>query len=54
MNIEWTNPEKNQIAGEEEGHTFLKILLDFFSFLLYPRKFQTKQSLTPEYSTKLC
>ena len=28
--------------------------LEFFIFLLYPWKFQTKQSSTPGYSTKLC
>ena len=27
---------------------------DFSFFLLYPWKFQTKQSSTPGYSTKLC
>ena len=34
------------------GHTFSKTLLEFFIFLLYPWKFQTKQSSTPRNSTK--
>ena len=36
------------------GHTFLKKPLEFFSFLLYLWKFQTKQSSTPGNSAKLC
>ena len=36
------------------GYTILKKPLEFFIFLLYPWKFQTKQSLTPGSSTKLC
>ena len=40
--------------GGSWGHTFLKFLLEFSIFLLYPRKFQVKQSSTPGNSTKLC
>ena len=36
------------------GYTFLKTLLEFLYFLLYPWKFQTKQGFTPRSSTKLC
>ena len=35
-------------------YNFLKTPLKFFIFLLYLCKFQTKQSSTPRYSTKLC
>ena len=37
--------KKNKQGGW--GDTFLKNTLDFFIFLLYPWKFQTKQSSTP-------
>ena len=34
--------------------SFFKTPLDSLEFLIYPLKFQTKQSLTPTNSTKLC
>ena len=46
---------KNPNRGGGRGYTFMKPLLEFFNFfLLYPWKFQTKQSSTPGYSTTLC
>ena len=37
------------IGGGGGGHTFLRkpLALEFFIFLIYPWKFQTKQSSTP-------
>ena len=46
------NPKKG--GGGSWGYTFFKTPMEFFIFLLYPWKFQTKQSSTPGYSTKLC
>ena len=53
--FKWAIPEKIQtgVWGVWE-YTFLKIPLDIFIFLLYSCKFQTKQSSTSGYSTKLC
>ena len=36
------------------GQTFLETPWNFLGFLLYPWKYQTKQSFTPRNSTKLC
>ena len=44
---------KNPTRGGR-GYIFLKTLPQFFIFLLYPWKFQTKQSSILGYSTKLC
>ena len=50
--LHWAIPEKSKHGG-------LRIYvfenpLEFFIFLLYPWKFQTKQSSAHGYSTKLC
>ena len=63
----WAIPERNQTEGQTEdkffwegffltgwGHIFLDKLLKLLGFLLYPRKFQTKQSFTLRNSAKLC
>ena len=52
MLLHWAIPEKSKHGG-------LRIYvfgnpLEFFIFLLYPWKFQTKQSSAHGYSTKLC
>ena len=43
-----------QKKSKHQGYNFLKKPLEFFIFLLYPWKFQTKQSSAHGYSTKLC
>ena len=50
MNHQWAIPEKSK-QGVEDIYTFLKITLEFFIFLLYSWKIQTKQSSTPRFST---
>ena len=50
--MQWAIPEKKTNRNSWE-HTFLKILLKFLVFLLYPWKFQTNQSSTPENCAKL-
>ena len=50
--MQWAIPEKKTNRKSWE-HTFLKILLKFLVFLLYPWKFQTNQSSTPENCAKL-
>ena len=47
-----TEKEKKANRGRW-GHTFLKIPLEYLGFLLYPWKFQTKQSFAPRNSKKL-
>ena len=42
------------VDGLVIGYTFVKTAPEFFILLLYPCKFQTKQSSTPGYSTQLC
>ena len=45
--------QKKNKQGEGWVHTFLKTPLEFLGFLLYPWKFQIKQSFTLRSSTKL-
>ena len=42
------------VGGLVIGYTFVKTAPEFFILLLYPCKFQKKQSSTPGYSTQLC
>ena len=54
-NLHWAIPEKKTRGREGvESILFLKTPLEFFIFLLYPLKFQRKQSFTPGNSTKFC
>ena len=45
---------RKKIKRGDWGYTFVKTAPEFFILLLYPWKFQTKQSSTPGYSTQLC
>ena len=47
---EWAIPEKK---NKQEGTYFFENPLEFLAFLLYPWKFQIKQSFTTMNSTKL-
>ena len=50
----WSILKKSKQGGEALRIYFFEKPPGIFHFLLYPWKFQTKQSSTPGYSPKLC